>query len=310
MERLKQECHVYQDTVTFISVMYEFGVNNSILLEIEKDYLGLDGNPKTPDISLVEVGSVIDVIEHKGAMSENPQAAYDEVMGVASKYSQLECEGRVSSPRVALLYPSCSDSVVREIRPGLPENLTLCCFDQSSSDNEISFSIVGKSKSKLVDEIVTRAPIKYNPSTIRSTYKFIKASPPLIYTAYQIRSQFYIYRDIKSTGEDEYQVSRSKLLRDAQTFYPPWIRNNLQLNSSRVDAALEFLDEIDFVSWSGEDDICVYPSKGSRSGDQIDYFAKRLAAIRMKERKKREKREMKISKSQQRGQQSTLTRFQ
>jgi hypothetical protein len=309
VEKLIKECHIYQDTVTFFSVIYEFGNNNSIPLQIEKEFQGMDGNNKTPDFALVQGSHIVDVLEHKGTLSASPQAAIDEVNEVVAKYSKLKKDDVVSSPNIAFLAPSCADEVVKKIRPEIPSNVTLCCYDQSSVDDEIGFSIIGRSSSRLVDDILSRTPIKFRPSLIRSTYKFIKASPPLIYTAYQLRSQFYIYRDIRSADEDEYRVSRRKLLSDAETFYPPWIRNNHQLNAGRVDDALRFLDQIGYVSWKSGDEILVYPSMGSRSGDQIEYLARKLAAARTKERKTREK-SARLPITRHRGEQLTLSRFQ
>lgn len=310
VEKLKAECTLYHDTVTFFSVVNEFSKKNGIPIDIERDFLSPDGSKKLPpDFSLVQGDSVVDVIEHKGALSANPQAAYDELMEVATKYAQLQHNGILSTPEITVLYPVCSETTVRQIQPTLPANIALCSFDQCSSDDEIGIAALTQPRSKLVNDIIAKAPIKYDPATTRSKYRYIKASPPLIYTAYQVRSQFYIYRDVKSARRDEYSVSRQKLLDDAQTFYPPWIRNNLQLNSSRTDSALTFLDSIGFISWSGEDEIIVYPKKGSRSGDQLDYFARKfVGAAEEREKKKLPRRKPEpISKPQE---QLTLRRFE
>lgn len=285
--RILQDSYDYSSTVGFFVVLSERLTEKGIGHEVEQDFLTPDGETRTPDFAILEGNEVLDVLEHKASVS-GPKGALDEAKSVAAKYRLLIRSGVKSTPQVTFLYPIKKQEIMDEIEDDLPDELTLCSFDQETSHTELRFKLKGAVKSKPLRALLQGDPITFNPSISFSKYKYIKAGPPVTYTAADIWTMFPVFRSIQDVGHPSYEVNRDLLIERAKDFYPPWIRNNNQITTGRVDTALEFLDAIDFIDWKpGRPRIIVYTNKGSRSGEVLAYFAHRLAKIRAKQAKRR-----------------------
>ncbi|MFQ5911442.1 MAG: hypothetical protein ACE5IJ_12100, partial [Thermoplasmata archaeon] len=167
-----------------------------------------------------------------------------------------------------------------EVSSQLPAELTLCSFDQTTRDTELRFKLKGSINHDPLEVILTGSPIVYRPELVHSRHKFVRGDPPTIYTAFEVWLMLPTFQNIRTAHEPSFIVNRQALLERARVFYPPWIRNNMQINANRVNHALSFLNEIDFVDWEpGEDEIVVYSTRGTRSGDLLEYFAERWTAL-------------------------------
>ncbi len=285
--RILQDCYDYHFAVGFFVVLSEKLTELGIRHEVERDFLTPDGETRTPDFVVFDGGEISDVLEHKASLS-GPKGAMDEAKSVSERYKLVVHEGVRSSPQVTLLYPVKKQAIIDEVVDDLPDDLTLCSFDQETSHTEIRFKLKGPVRSKPLRLLLQGDPIGFNPSISLSKYKYIKAGPPVTYTAADVWTMLPIFRGIRDVGRPSFEVDRNLLIERAKSFYPPWIRDNNQITASRVDDALEFLDVIDFIDWKrGRSKIVVYTNKGSRSGEVLAYFAERLAKIRAKQAKRK-----------------------
>jgi len=272
-----RDCHIYQDTVTFFYVLFETLSKAGVVVEIEQDIPVPAGGHRTPDFAVIDSGRLADVLDHKGSLPEAARTLI-ELTKMRARYRTFQHNGQNVSPQVTVLYPASKQAIIEDVRTQLPNDLTLCSFDQMTRDTEIKFRLQGPVKAQGLAQVLGTNPIEYRPSYVRSTYKFIKAEAPVVYTAFSVWWLFPSFRDTKTAYQRDYTVERDVLLSRLGKFYPPWIRNNLQLSSSRVNKALEFLSTIKFIDWApGRNDIIVHSEKGSRSGDLLEYLAERWA---------------------------------
>lgn len=269
---LVRQSQIYADTVCFFQVFSGELKAVGSDCEVEADIDSTDGAKKRPDFSLTKGSDLSDVVEHKGSLPE-ARLATKELRAVATKYSKLIHEGKPVSPHITVLYPASRTKVVKAIKPDLPKELTLCEFDQATVDDVLTFKLDGQVNSPVLRKVLS-GPIRYNPTSVRSTYKFIRADPPGIYTSFTIWQMLYPFRGVETSDSESFPVEREALLERVNTFCPPWIRNNLQLRTNRVGQALAFLGRLEFVSLerSGQR-IIVHSEKGSRAGDLLRYFA-------------------------------------
>ncbi len=285
--RILQDCYDYHFTVGFFVVLTEKLTDLGIRHEVERDFLTSDGETKTPDFVVFDGDEMTDVLEHKASLS-GPKGALDEAKSIAAKYKLLMHEREKSAPQVTLLYPIKKQETMDEVADELPDGLTLCSFDQETSHTELRFKLKGPVRSKPLRLLLQGDPIVFNPSISLSKYKYIKAGPPVTYTAADVWTLLPIFRGIQDVGRPSFEVDRGLLIERAKSFYPPWIRDNNQVTTARVDDALEFLDLIDFIDWKpGRSKIIIYTNKGSRSGEVLAYFAERMAKIRAKQARRR-----------------------
>lgn len=269
---LVRQSQIYADTVCFFQVLQGELQRAGLDCRVEEDFDAVDGAKKRPDFSVFGASEFTDVLEHKGSLPE-PRYAIKELRQVATKYSQLLHDGKKVAPRVTVLYPASRAKVVNAIKSELPEGLTLCEFDQTTADDVLSFRLMGEVRSTVLRKIMA-GPLRYNPTSVRSSYRFIRADPPGIYTAFNTWQMMFSFRGIDTADSDSFPVERDALLERVNTFCPPWIRNNLQLRTQRLSQAITFLGRLEFVSLerSGQR-ILVHSEKGSRAGDLLRYFA-------------------------------------
>lgn len=273
-------CYKYVDTAAFFSVFSEKLSAAEILVEVERDFGTPGGGIARPDFVILERKKIVDALEHKASLP-NPDQALLDLGEVHTKYSKLENEGVNSSPLVTLLYPIEKQDIIDEIAPELSSGLHLCGYDQVTKDTELRFRPKGQVRNERLNQILAGPPIVYQPEIVRSKYKFIRASPPTIYTAFELWRMFPLFQSVRTAHEPSHVVNLEQLTERARVFYPPWIRNNQQINSRRVRRALQFLDSIDFIDWKrGRSDIVVYRNRGRRSGDLLAYFSERWASLK------------------------------
>ena len=286
-EAVLAECYQYSNTANLFYVLYQHLKAMGITAEIEHDFTTPSGGKRNPDFAILDGNTLTDVLEHKASLP-TPQHALSEVKRVAIKYKTLVYQGVVSTPKVILLYPREKQGVVDQIDKKIPPAVTLCSFDQASSDTKIWFKLQGPTNSNALKQVIGGQPLDYDPALVRSTYKFIRADPPPTYTAFRVWGIFPTFLDIKSSGARSYLVKRDALIQRMAVFHPPWIRNNNQITSDRVGNALAFLARIDFVDWEpGERDIWVNASRGTRAGDLLQYFSEKWSKLHQRKRRKR-----------------------
>lgn len=285
-EEVLRDCYNYGDTVTFFFVFYETLRNAGLTVEVERDFHGPKGIKRNPDFAVLEARRILDVLDHKASLP-NPELAQSGLTRLHEKYRVLIHDGHKSRPQVTVLYPESKQAILDAVKGRIPKELTCVSFDQTSSDSEIRFHRQGEVRTKQLETLLDGHPFAFDPAKVRSTYKFIRSDPPVVYTASDLWRTFPTFRDVKTADREQFAVDRNQLLDRMLVFYPPWIRNNSQLNAGRVDAALAFLSTIKFVKWEpGGGRIQVDPSKGRRSGNILEYFADRFAKLHTKRRRK------------------------
>lgn len=276
-ETEQRSCLKYVDTVAFFSVFYRQLGKEGIEVTVEHDFQVPEGPKVRPDFAILDGVIVPDILEHKASLPE-PGLATDELNSVSEKYSKIQSAGKVSTPQVTLLYPIEKQEIIEAIGPQMPASLTLCSFDQTVSHTEIRFKLRGPVRYKPLESMIEGPPLTFRPERVLSKHKFIRATPPAIYTAFEIWLVLPTFRLVRTAHERSFLVSRENLLRRTLVFYPPWIRNNVQINANRINRALQFLDKIDFVDWTqGQDEIVVYSTRGTRTGDLLRYFSEKWA---------------------------------
>lgn len=269
-----RDCQRYSDTVAFFYVFSKGLADAGAKVEVEHDMRTPKGNRRSPDFVVFDGLTVSDVLEHKGSLTD-PSHTLEEFNNVEKKYRELLGSNGTDRPKVTLLYPSNQERVVDAIRSQIEPSLNLCAFDQTSAETEISFTLSGNTQSTIVEQILRGAPLQYDPAIVRSTYKYIRAGPPVPYVASEVWRILPTFKGVKEADMRIYDVDRTLLLDRMRQFYPPWIRDVQQVNASRVDDALEFLHWADFVQWKpGNRLIRVNSTRGSRSGDHLETLAR------------------------------------
>jgi hypothetical protein len=281
-----RDCQRYSDTVALFYILKDALDKAGAKVEVEQDRKTPVGQVRCPDFLVVDHGDIIDVLEHKGSLTD-PAHTLEEFNDVAKKYAEFDTSNGISRPQVTLLYPARQRSVVDRIRTQVDSKLTLCAFDQTSSDTSLSFKLEGKVTSTVLDGVLRGPPIIYEPAIVRSTYKFIRSDPPTAYIASEVWRVFPGMRNVKEADQTTHEVARSVLLTRMKDFYPPWIRGNDQVNSARIDRALTFLHLAKFIDWSpGSNKIRVNSSRGTRSGDLLETFARLYVKMNARRGKK------------------------
>lgn len=285
-EDVLADCYLYGDTVTFFYVFQNALSDAGLKVEVEHDFDSPSGVKKSPDFAVLDEDTITDVLDHKASLP-TPELAVKDLNRLAEKYRELSHNGVPSSPRISVLYPVGKQGIIDKISKALPANLTLCSFDQTTYDTEIDFKLHGQVNSSELSDVLRGGAVSFEPSIVRSSYKFIRADPPIPYTAFHLWGVFPTFLDIKSSGQKSFVVDRDNLLQRMENFYPPWIRNNKQVNSNRVANALRFLAQIKFVEWApGDRDVLVYSTRGTRAGDLLQYFAEKWATAHKKRARK------------------------
>jgi len=177
----------------------------------------------------------------------------------------------------------------------IPKDLKLCYFDLS--DTEITFQKKVEVNHQDLFHIIKLSPYPCMRKHF-SKHKFIKAEPPVVYTAFEVNLMLRTFLDVKTVMQDQFTVKRDDVLSIMNTYYPPWINENLkQMSSKRLNNALEFLDKIDMIDWKREKgEIIVNRGRGKRSGDILKNLAIKWCKLQEKEHKKRRKRKKVVGK--------------
>jgi hypothetical protein len=275
-----EECFVYADSVAFFFVFQRHLDSLGLEVEVEHDFVTPDGRQRVPDFVTIDGGEIVEVIEHKGSLPWK-DFALKELNSVAKKYSEFRVGSRTSRPQVSVVYPSNCGAKVDKIRDGINSELGLYTFDQTTSDTEISFQLQRGPESTTLKRIVAGGAIQYDPIEARSSYKYLRAEPPVPYTAIDLWAVLSTFRGLADSGRESFRVRAEDVRTRHSAYYPPWIRNNLQLNSSRLGRGLRFLSQLGFVESSSGPVLTVFPDRGSRSGELLQYFSNKYASSRV-----------------------------
>jgi hypothetical protein len=274
-----QECYVYENSVAFFVVFHKHLGSLGTRVEVEHDFDSPTGVKRVPDFAILEGEQIVEVVEHKGSLPSSNEYASKEVNSAAKKYSNLIHEGTSARPRISVVYPIKSQVRINKIRDTVDSTIGLYSFDQSSSETELSFTLDRGPESPLLSRLIADGPIVYDPVLARSRFKYLRAEPPLILVAINLWAVLSTFKTMADVGKASFQVNLNSLREVHAAFYPPWIRNNLQLNSSRLTRALAFLARLEFVEVHRGGSVTVFPERGSRSGELGQYFANKFASI-------------------------------
>ena len=294
-EDVVNECLNYIETVIVFSFLHKKLVDSEIIHHIERDMILPPPKQKgTPDITIYKE-SVTDIIEHKASLPNFEDFALKEINECFDKYQKVIFNDCECIPNVILLYPKKKQYMIEKIKEDIPKGLQLCFFDLS--DKEIFFQKDAKVNHQDLGHLLKLSPYPCMRHHF-SKHKFIKAEPPVVYTAFEVTQILRTFLDVKTITQDQFLVNRADVLSHMNSFYPPWVSENLkQISSKRLNNALEFLDKIDMVDWEkNTGEITVYRGKGKRSGDIFKTYAEKWCKIKEKDEKKKIRNKIKPGK--------------
>jgi hypothetical protein len=290
VKKMQKDCADYLDSVTFFSVLSESLFERGIKVEIEHDFnvTGKTNSPVNPDFAIIENNGIIDILEHKASMS-SPRNALSEIRKAHSNYSRLDYNGSPCTPKITILYPLNDKDVIDEIRGETPPEISLCSFDSKSDDGIITFNLEGDICCKKAKELINGNSIRFR-ATKYSNYKYIRHNAPTVYNAIIVWGLLYSFLDVRSARTNQQEVSRKVLIERGENYYQPWIRNNKQIRTDRINDGLQFLAKIKFIKVIDGDTILVLLNRGTKAGDLTDYFIRKYVEDKLQQTQRKSKR--------------------
>lgn len=278
VEDIKREITLYSKTILFFACFYKHLKSRGIRVEVEQKLKN-----KIPDFIIYKKNDITTIIEHKASLPYNKEHALKTIREVYNKYSNLSN----INYDIAILCPVTVEKVLKEIKEDILDTIVLI-FDLNQEEGKISISkFVGN-----INDIKLNEAIDIDISCNRedfSRFKFIRKPPPNpIYTAYFLWNVvFNAFKEPEYYTEESFEIKYENIVREANTFYPEWIKNKSQVSKGEINKALDFLKKIGFIKWNREKEkITIFHKRGTRIGDIIEYFAKKYVKFKEKEVKK------------------------
>lgn len=267
---IKSEVHAYIDAITVLSSLQDYLRNVGIDSHIEKRLMKKNGEPKKPDL-LILSGNYI-IVDHKYTESENEKT----LISILEKMREYDSafmfnNGKTSSkeinPEVVMLTPERS---VRHFRGLLDCPITW----GYSLDSEIAIKqMIGAVKDSRVSSLFS-PDLTCTVAEEISKYKFFISHPPLSYTSCEIYHALWTLSPSYQFFAPEFEVKYDDILDVFNTSFPPWICHEArQLNITRLNDALDFLQKIGWIKWfKAEKLVIVYRKKGRLIADLLSYL--------------------------------------
>ncbi|MBE3093862.1 MAG: hypothetical protein IMZ52_02440 [Actinobacteria bacterium] len=301
-----EECLNYIETVQVFSFLDKKLDDSQIEHEIEKD-LELKP-PKTkcnPDF-IIHRDELTDILEHKASLPNNEEYVLEEITDCYNKYNTVMFNKVECQPNLIFLYPKKKEYLIKKIQNQIPKGIQLCYFNLG--DQEIDFQKDVKVVHPELANVLKYSPYPYARHNY-SKHKFIKAEPHQVYTAFQVNLILRSFQDISTVNQPSYIVKKDDVLSVMNTYYPPWINENLmQINSGRLNHALEFLDKIEAIEWDREKgEITVFKEKGRKSGDILKNYAKKWCKIQAKKKQSKSRKKIEHVEPSQKNVQTSLS---
>ena len=285
-DEILAEKEVYWNSVLFFAAFFTFCSKNGIPCFIEPKFKGNDGNPKYPDFAIFKKKVLKIILEHKGSLPKDLDKIYKIVSETKEKYEILEVNSHKISSRVVLLFPKSCEEIIDQI-DNKKIDLEIIVFNLRDEEN-ISFVWFFKKpiRDSLLDQIVsTKIPCNEDDF---SKYKFIRKDPHPIYTAWILKNLIFpCFKTPYNYGKEKFRIQLKNIYEQAESFFPPWIGTDIkQITSRRINKALDFLKFVKFIDLDIQSkEVIFYNNRGTRTGDILEYFAKKWLIYTKKSKK-------------------------
>lgn len=271
------EFNAYILEIQVLGSLREYLETLNIPSYIEKKINRADGSYKTPDL-LIRSNNFL-IVDHKYTESNDERTLADKVEEMSEYRSKFILHDNKKNldiefdPECVMLVP---DGSVKYFKNNLNCPVT---WGYKLNGNVTIEQGIGKVQDSKILAL-------FNPSMWFETaeeiakYKFVISHAPLSYTASQI---YTILWTLMSSPNDyfttEFKVKYDTILDQFNHLFPQWVSAEVkQMNVSRLEEALLFLQELGWVRWLKSDkEVIVYKQKGQHIGDIISYLIEQQA---------------------------------
>lgn len=299
------EFNAYVFEIQVLGSLHEYLETMNIPSYIEKKINKKDGGFKTPDLLICSDDFLI--IDHKYTESDNERTLADKVQEMSEYRSKFILHDNKKNqdiefdPECVMLVP---DGSIKHFKKNL--NCPVTWGYKLNGNVTIQQGIGSVKDSKIL--ALFNPSMWFEKAEEIAKYKFVISHAPLAYTSSQV---YTILWTLMSSPSDyfatEFKVKYDTILNQFNHLFPQWISAEVkQMNVSRLEEALLFLQELGWVRWlSSDKEVIVYKQKGQHLGDIISYLIEQQAK-KMYEHQIRVYQKATAAEEKQKGKQLTL----